>query len=132
MFLNNNLSKSELKKIYLQEKSDILKEEQQIYGEYEEYRTAIKDKYKIDIENFKASITGSPIKDFNIRDIVKFPLKEVLTGMEVETEHTSDYMVALEITIAHMKESGKYYTYLDQMETRMKKSEEIKDKIIEG
>jgi len=118
----------DLKKKYLQEEA----KEEQIYGNYEDYRTAIQDKYKIDIEDFKAIIEGSPILEFNIKDLVKFPLNEVIAGIEVETEHTSNYMIALEIAIAHLLEGGKYYTYLSQMETRLKKSEEMKEKIIEG
>ena len=52
------------------------------------------------------------------------PPEELAMGIEVEYEHTGDKAVATTIALDHIAESGgpksKYYTYLKEMEDRIK------------
>jgi hypothetical protein len=51
--------------------------------------------------------------------IEEFDMEQMTKGVMVEFEHTDDVNVALEITIDHLSEFKKYYTYLEKMEAQM-------------
>ena len=84
--------------------------------EFEKIREELKNKFKIDIEEFKPQIVGSKVKK---EDIVKHELKNLIRGIEVEREHTSDNMIALEIALRHLNEGENYYEELDKMEKKL-------------
>ena len=47
--------------------------------------------------------------------------KEISDGTAIEMEHTNDPTEARKIALDHLKESPKYYTYLEKMEKEMPK-----------
>jgi hypothetical protein len=80
---------------------------------FETYRTAIKKDYGIDIKDFKDQLKGGKSDG---KDITKYDLKQILMGIKIEQEHTSNKMMALEITMDHLEEIPDYYTRLQEME----------------
>jgi len=90
---------------------------------YERYRQAIKDKFDIDINDFKNNkVNGGKGDKFKNKDIIKFELKQILKGLEIEQEHTTDKLIALEIVLDHLEEFKNYYIpYLEDMEKLAKK-----------
>lgn len=50
--------------------------------------------------------------------VIDFKPNQILKGMEVEMEHTSDPRIALEITMDHLIENEDYYDYLEDMESK--------------
>jgi hypothetical protein len=84
---------------------------------FESYKTAIKDKFKIDISKFKDQSVGGRADGKKITD---FPLDEIMKGIPVEREHTSDSMKSLEIVLDHLSELKDYYTRLLKMEKEAK------------
>ena len=46
----------------------------------------------------------------------KFDMKQIEMGLKVEQEHTTDLNIALEITMDHLVEIPRYYSYLKLME----------------
>lgn len=89
----------------------------------------IQKKYGIDLLEWKPQIKGSPIKAKHINKILNFDLNEVIRGIEVEHEHTSDPIIAMEIAFAHILELKDYYVRLDRMEEEGKKELGIKEDI---
>jgi hypothetical protein len=79
----------------------------------ETYRTAIKKDYGIDIKEFKDQLKGGKADG---KDITKYDLKQILMGIKIEQEHTTNKMIALEITMDHLEEIPDYYTRLVEME----------------
>ncbi len=79
----------------------------------ETYRTAIKKDYGIDIKEFKDQLKGGKADG---KDITKYDLKQILMGIKIEQEHTTNKMIALEITMDHLEEIPDYYTRLIEME----------------
>lgn len=55
---------------------------------------------------------NKPVKDF--------PKDQIIKGVLVEYEHTTDFMVALEIALDHLAENDKYYDHLEEMESKFK------------
>lgn len=51
-------------------------------------------------------------------EVSEFEPAQIIKGMEVEMEHTSDPKVALEIAMDHLVELPDYYTRLEKMEKR--------------
>jgi hypothetical protein len=88
----------------------------------ETYRTAIKKDYGIDIKEFKDQLKGGKADG---KDITKYDLKQVLMGIKIEQEHTTNKMIALEITMDHLEEIPDYYTRLQEMEEEAE--EEMED-----
>jgi len=90
---------------------------------YDRYRQTIKDKFDIDINNFKNNkVNGGKGDEFKAKDIIKFELKQILKGIEIEQEHTTDKLIALEIVLDHLEEFKNYYIpYLEDMEKLAKK-----------
>jgi len=48
--------------------------------------------------------------------------RQLLMGILVEMEHTDDIATAVEITTDHLEENRKYYSYLEDMESKMENS----------
>lgn len=80
---------------------------------FERYRKAIKEAFGIDIKNFKGKLAGG---EADGQPLTKFDLNQLLMGIKVELEHTSDKMLALEIATDHLEEFSDYYTRLKKME----------------
>jgi len=51
----------------------------------------------------------------------KYDFKQLTMGIEVETEHTNDILIAREIAKDHLEEISDYYTRLEKMENEAKK-----------
>jgi hypothetical protein len=82
-------------------------------NKYETYRSAIKKDFGIDIKDFKDQLKGGKSDG---KDITKYDLKQILMGIKIEQEHTTNKMMALEITMDHLEEIPDYYTRLQDME----------------
>lgn len=80
---------------------------------FDEYQKAIKDKFDIDITDFKPKLKGA-----KPRNITDFQLAELLKGIKSEQEHTADTVIALEIATDHLSEIEDYYTRLNKMEKK--------------
>jgi len=80
---------------------------------FETYRAAIKKDYGIDIKEFKDQLKGGKADG---KDITKYDLKQILMGIKIEQEHTTNKMIALEITTDHLEKIPDYYTRLQEME----------------
>src|SRR5688572_20905325 len=72
---------------------------QSVERKFEQYRTAIKDSYKVDIKNFKDRIPGGKADG---KQITSFDLKQLLDGIKSERDHTKDDMLALELAMDHL------------------------------
>ena len=95
-------------------------------NKYETYRAAIKKDFNIDIKDFKDQLKGGKSDG---KDITKYDLKQILMGIKIEQEHTSNKMIALEITMDHLEEIPDYYTRLIEMEEEAEdEMEEVKEK----
>ena len=62
---------------------------------FEEYRAAIKKAHGIDIKNYKQKLKGGRADGKQVTD---FDLDQLIMGIKVEQEHTTDKYTALEIT----------------------------------
>lgn len=80
---------------------------------FEKYRSTIKAQYGIDIKDFGDTIKGGKADG---QKLTKYDLDQLLMGIKVETEHTSDRLIALEIVTDHLEEFPDYYTRLLEME----------------
>jgi TolA-binding protein len=94
-------------------------------AKFEEYRKAIKERHGIDIRDFRQGIRGGRA---DARKVTDFELKELLMGIEVEQEHTTDKFRALEISMDHLAEFPDYYTRLKEMEEEADKEHDQKKK----
>jgi hypothetical protein len=86
---------------------------QSVERKFEEYRTAIKDSYQVDIKNFKDKIPGGMADG---KAIINYDLGQLLEGIKWEREHTSDSLLALEIAMDHLERIPDYYSHLVRME----------------
>ena len=80
---------------------------------FEQYRAAIKKEHGIDIRNYKQKLKGGRADGKQVTD---FDLDQLIMGIKVEQEHTTDKYTALEITTDHLQEFPDYYTRLHEME----------------
>jgi len=80
---------------------------------FEEYRAAIKKEHGIDIKNYREQLKGGRADG---KDITQYDLYQLIMGIKVEREHTTDKYRALEITMDHLEEFPDYYTRLKEME----------------
>jgi len=80
---------------------------------FEEYRAAIKKAHGIDIKNYKQKLKGGRADG---KQVTGFDLDQLIMGIKVEQEHTTDKYTALEITTDHLQEFPDYYTRLHEME----------------
>lgn len=86
---------------------------QSVERKFEEYRTAIKDAYKVDIKNFKDKIPGGSADG---KAITNYDLKQLLEGIKSERDHTRDNLLALELAMDHLEYIPDYYGRLSVME----------------
>jgi len=86
---------------------------QSVERKFEEFRTAIKDAYKVDIKNFKDKIPGGSADG---KAITNYDLKQLLAGIKSERDHTKDNLLALELAMDHLEYIADYYTRLARME----------------
>jgi len=86
--------------------------------DFARYRQAIQKEYGIDIRNFKEALHGGRADG---QKITKYDLQQLLMGIKVELEHTSNKMRALEISMDHLEEFPDYYTRLEKMEGEAEK-----------
>jgi hypothetical protein len=92
---------------------------------FEQYRQAIKKEHGIDIRNFKNALKGGRADG---RAITRYDLKELMMGIKVELEHTTNKMLALEIATDHLEEYPDYYTRLELMEEEAERDLKLKGK----
>ncbi|MBP7603249.1 MAG: hypothetical protein KBA15_04945 [Spirochaetes bacterium] len=52
------------------------------------------------------------------KDITRYDLDQLILGIKIELEHTSNRLIALEIAADHLEEIPDYYTRLEEMEER--------------
>lgn len=95
-------------------KTTILNESNE--SKYEQYRKAIKEKFNVDINDYAPVMNGGR---GSFEKLLDYDLSEILSGIEVEAEHTNRPLVALEITLDHLSEFKNYYTNLKKMEVDM-------------
>ncbi len=92
---------------------------------FQQYREAIQKEYGIDIKNFSDTLKGGRA---DAKEITKYNLTQLLMGIKVESEHTTNKMIALEVTMDHLEEFPYYYTRLDKMEKEMEEEQKAKGK----
>jgi len=81
--------------------------------EFETYRQAIETETGVNIAHYREHLNGGKADG---KDITHYNLTQLLKGISVETEHTNDKMIALEIATDHLEEFPEYYTFLAAME----------------
>jgi hypothetical protein len=86
---------------------------QSVERKFDEYRTAIRDAYKVDVKNFKDRIPGG---NADGKKITNYELKQLLDGIKSERDHTKDNMLALELAMDHLEVIPDYYTRLARLE----------------
>lgn len=86
---------------------------QSVERKFEEYRSAIKDAYRVDIKNFKDKIPGGSADG---KAITNYDLKQLLEGIKSERDHTKDNLLALELAMDHLEYIPDYYRRLSIME----------------
>jgi hypothetical protein len=96
---------------------------QSVELKFEEYRKAIKDAYQVDIKNFKDKIPGGHADG---KPVINYDLKQLLTGINFERDHTKDNMLALELAMDHLENTPDYYTRLERMEWECR-AEKLRD-----
>jgi hypothetical protein len=96
---------------------------QSVERKFEQYRTAIKDTYKVDIKNFKDRIPGG---NADRKPIISYDLKQLLDGIKSERDHSKDNMLALELAMDHLEVIPDYYTRLARLEWECQ-SEKLRD-----
>jgi hypothetical protein len=96
---------------------------QSVELKFEEYRKAIKDAYQVDIKNFKDKIPGGHADG---KPVINYDLKQLLTGINFERDHTKDNMLALELAMDHLERIPDYYTRLERMDWECR-SEKLRD-----
>ena len=92
---------------------DMAADQQDQKLKFEDYRKAIKDAFQVDIKNFKDQLRGGMADGKAITD---YDLGQLLTGVEIEREHTSDRLTALEIAMDHLERIPDYNTRLCALE----------------
>lgn len=85
---------------------------QSVELKFEEYRTAIRDAYQIDIKNYKDKMPGGHADG---KAVINYDLKQLLLGINFERDHTKDNMLALELAMDHLERIADYYTRLERM-----------------
>jgi hypothetical protein len=96
---------------------------QSVERKFEQYRTAIKDTYKVDIKNFKDRLPGG---NADGKPIISYDLKQLLDGIKSERDHSKDNMLALELAMDHLEVIPDYYTRLARLEWECQ-SEKLRD-----
>lgn len=86
-------------------------DQQEDTEKFKKYREVILKRYNYDIKNFKLKSKTSLAYKEKVK-ITDFSLKQILNGIKIEGEHTSDIGTRLEIALSHLAEKPKYYTLL--------------------
>lgn len=89
------------------------------------YRAAILDKHGADIDRFKDRLPGGYADG---KDITRYDLDQLILGIKIELEHTSNRLIALEIATDHLEEIPDYYTRLEEMEERYEREVKVSKK----
>ncbi len=97
----------------------------QAQDKFEQYRAAINEKHGIDIKDFKENMRGGRADG---KEVTKYDLQQLLMGINVEQEHVSDKMTALEISTDHLEEFPDYYTRLKEMEDKADRDKELESR----
>ena len=82
---------------------------------FEHYRNAIRDVFQIDIKGFKDELKGGMADG---KPIIYYDLKQLLTGIKVEREHTDNKFIALEIAMDHLERIPDFYSRLATTERK--------------
>jgi len=85
---------------------------------FEAYRMAIMSETNLDIRHFREHLKGGRADG---QDITRYDLTQLLKGIAIEAEHTTNTMQALEIATDHLEEIPDYYGKLETMEKEAKK-----------
>ena len=80
---------------------------------FDNYRKAIKDTFQIDIKNFNDRLRGGY---GDAKPITAYGLDQLLAGIKIEMEHTSNRFVALELVMDHLERISDYYKRLSRLE----------------
>lgn len=99
----------------------IAKGEDSTGAKFDGYRQAIQREYGIDIREFKEKLQ---VGKADGQTLTKYDLNQLLMGIKVELEHTSDKLTALEISTDHLEEFPDYYTRLLKMEEEAEEESE--------
>ena len=94
-------------------------------AKFERYRQAILKEHGIDIRKYKERLK---VGRADGKDITRYDLDQLIRGIKVEREHTTDRMLALEIATDHLDEFPNYYTLLEEMEEEAEKALKEKEK----
>ncbi len=86
---------------------------QKVEEKFELYRKAIKGVFYCDIKDFRDSLKGGVADG---KPVTQYDLKELLTGIKFEMQHTSDKFIALEIAADHLERIPDYYSRLRKLE----------------
>jgi len=92
---------------------------------FEHYRKTIQSSFGMDIKNFKGKLVGGRADG---KPLTKYDLNELLPGIKVELEHTTDKFLALEIATDHLEEFPDYYTRLLDMEEKAEREQKERAK----
>ena len=110
-------------------RDDMAADQQERNLKFEYYRKAIKDTFQIDIKNFKDSLKGGLADG---RAITNYDLKQLLTGIKIEREHTSNKFIALEIAMDHLERTPDFFSRLARMEREAMSAKGQQGQKVEG
>ena len=96
---------------------------------FEHYRNAIRDAFQIDITKFKDRLKGGMADG---KAITNYDLEQLLTGIKIEREHTSDRFIALEIAMDHLERNPDFYSRLATMERKAMSAKAQPGRKVEG
>ena len=85
---------------------------QSVELKFEEYRTAIRQAYEVDIKNYKDKMPGGHADG---KAVINYDLKQLLLGINFERDHTKDNLLALELAMDHLERVPDYYTRLERL-----------------
>jgi len=86
---------------------------------YNEYKSRIESEYNFNIDEFKRVFSGGRAEK-DKKEITDFDINQIIKGIKVETEHSTNVNNALEITLDHLAEFENYYDKLEKMESNLK------------
>jgi hypothetical protein len=88
---------------------------------YKRYQERIQKEYDFDIDNFTPRLRDG-VFETHKRKITDFDLEQIVKGIKVEYEHSSETNDALDIALDHLDKFYNYYDGLEKMEKELKKS----------
>ncbi|MBI4525590.1 MAG: hypothetical protein HY695_17465 [Deltaproteobacteria bacterium] len=102
---------------------------QGVERKFEDYRKAIKDQFRVDVKTFKDRFKGGMADKKTITD---YDLEQLLAGIKVEMEHTTNGVVALELAMDHLQRIPDYYSRVSRLEREAMSVEPQKPRKVEG